>query len=315
MLAARIHGFGRPVELEERPEPTVAEGESLVAVEAAVVGHLDLGVAGGRFPLLPTPPYTPGTGGAGRVLDSDSLEPGTLVEIRGGGVGLLRDGTWAERIAVPDDALHVHPETADPIVVATFYNSFVTAHVAMFEVGRLQRGERVAVTGAAGAVGSIAVRLALEAGAGSVVGIVGRAARAADVPPGAGVAVGVEGAMAALAPPVDLLADTVGGEYLPGLIEHVAPGGRIALVGYTAGESVALDLPSLLFHDVSLLPVNLIRWRVLAGDALSAAARADVLRARTPSPLQTFALTEVREAVETLGSGRAIGRVVLLPGG
>ena len=106
MLAARIHGFGRPVELEHRPEPTVAEGESLVAVEAAVVGHLDLGVAGGRFPLLPTPPYTPGTGGAGRVLDSDSLEPGTLVEIRGGGVGLLRDGTWAERIAVPDDALH-----------------------------------------------------------------------------------------------------------------------------------------------------------------------------------------------------------------
>jgi NADPH:quinone reductase-like Zn-dependent oxidoreductase len=311
VLAARVNRFGEPPVTEDVPAPAPAEGESLIRIEAAVVGHLDLGIAGGRFPLLPSPPYTPGTGGAGRVLESDEFEPGILVEVRGGGLGLVRDGTWAELAAVPNDALHRHPETSDPVVAATFYGSFMTAHVALFEVGELRAGERVAVTGAAGAVGSLAVGLALRAGA-EVVGIVSRDDRRSAVPAGADVVVGSGAALGALEP-VDLLVDTIGGDSLLHLVERVRPGGRASLVGYTTGEVVPVDLPRLLFFDVRLLPVNVMTWEARAGDALARAAAEEAARGTYAPVVRTFPLERAQEAVQTLEGGRADGRVVLVP--
>jgi NADPH:quinone reductase-like Zn-dependent oxidoreductase len=205
MLAARVNAFGQPFELEELPDPRRPTGETLIRVEAAVVGHLDLGVAGGRFPLLPTPPYTPGSAGAGRVLESDVFARGTLVEIRGGGLGLIRDGTWATHAVVPDDGLRAHPPDADPFLMATFTSSYTTAHVAVLEVGSLEVGERVVVTGASGAVGRLAVELALEHGAGEVIGMVGGEQARDAVPAGATVTVGLDETIEALRTPADLL--------------------------------------------------------------------------------------------------------------
>jgi NADPH:quinone reductase len=84
--------IGAPPRLDDLPEPTAGMDETLVEIEAAAVGHLDLTVAAGEFPVRPSAPYVPGTDGAGRVLASGSFETGTPVWIRGGGVGLLRNG-------------------------------------------------------------------------------------------------------------------------------------------------------------------------------------------------------------------------------
>ena len=48
---------------------------------------------------------------------------------------------------------------------AAFFSPCTAAWVALFGVGALQAGERVLVSGASGAVGSIAVQLARAAGA------------------------------------------------------------------------------------------------------------------------------------------------------
>ena len=312
VLAARIKEFGGQPVVEEVADPVATAGESLIRIEAATVTHLDLGVAGARFPVLPEVPYVGGTAGSGTVVESLTYPAGTLVEVRGGGLGLARDGTWADLVAASDDALHHHPETADPLVAATFYSSFNAANIALHEVGRLQQGERVVITGAAGSVGAMAAHLALRANAGSVVGVISSEERRSAVPPGVEVAVGAAG-IAAIDPPADLLVDTVGGDVLLQLLPLVRPGGRAALVGYTKGERIELDLPSFMFADVALLPVNGIRWRLLARESLAEAARAEVERGGFPRCVETYPLGRAADAFAAAAENRATGRVVLLP--
>jgi NADPH2:quinone reductase len=69
MRAIRVHGQGDPdvmaVEDVERPEP--AEGEALVGLDAAGVNMIDVQQRSGAYPV--PLPYTPGTEGAGEVLE------------------------------------------------------------------------------------------------------------------------------------------------------------------------------------------------------------------------------------------------------
>lgn len=317
MKAGRVHAWGTSFLLERIPEPSPRPGESLVEVSAAALGHFDLTVARGEYEPRPHLPYVPGTDGAGRVLRSDAYDVGTPVRVRGGGVGLRRDGTWAELVAVPDDALEPIPEGVDPAVAASFSVPGSAAFTAIHQLGRLQPGERVAVTGAAGAVGSLAVQLAAKGGAAAVFGIVSRAAKAAAVPSPATVVVGrgrpVAGELLAKADGIDLLVDTVGGPDLPELLAAMAPGGRVVLVGYTAGPAVTFDLPALMEADVSLLPLNLFRRPERTGQA--AAAVLELLRhGHIELPITRFALDDLGPAVESLAKGDTVGRVVLLPG-
>ena len=315
MLAARIHAFGSDPVLEETGEPAAAEGEALVVIEAAAVGHIDLSVASGGFAVRPPLPYVPGAEGAGRVLTSSRLASGTPVRIRGGGVGVARDGTWRERAVVPEAALVPIPDGVEPALAATFFSPCATAHAAVHEVSELRRGERVAVTGAAGAVGSIAVQLALRAGAAEVLGVASAAERLAAVPRGAvGVVHGEPETDSILrgAEGVDLLVDTVGGPKLAERNRVMRPGGRIVLVGYTAGEEVTFRLPALMAADVRLLPLNLMRWneRLLdVGDRLLDELRGGELRLT----VSEFPLRGLAEAIAVLRSGRANGRIAVVP--
>lgn len=317
MRAARIHGWGSPPVVEQVADPVVKRGESIVRVSAAAVGHFDLSVARGEHRPLPPLPYVPGTDGAGEVVGSDAYEPGTAVLIRGGGLGLRRDGTWAELVAVPDDALEPAPDEVDPAVAASFSVPAAAAFAAVTKLGGLRPGEHVAVTGAAGAVGSIAVQLARRAGAGSVFAIVSRAAKAGAVPPGATVLVGrgpavVEQLRDATAG-IDLLVDTVGGPVVAELLPAMSPGGRVVLVGYTAGRALTLDLPTLMDLDVALLPVNLFRHPARTREGVAEVV--GLLRqGQLDLPLTRFGLDELPAAVDRLTKGETVGRVVLVPG-
>ncbi|HEY1699629.1 MAG TPA: zinc-binding dehydrogenase [Trebonia sp.] len=317
MRAARFHEWGAAPVVEDVPEPVRADGEVLVEVRAAAVAHLDVTVSGGDFALKPSLPYTGGVEGAGVVLESDDpgLAPGTQVMLRGGGLGSLRDGTWAERISVPRKAVTVLDPPLAPEVAATFFVPATTGYVAVRDVARVDSTDHVIVVGAAGAVGAMAVQQALAVGA-TVTGVVGRPERVPDVPPGAeALALDSADAIAGLVEsrPASVLIDTLGGDGLRSRTSWVRPGGRAVVIGYVSGSRAEIDLPSWLLDDVALLPVNMIRQERRARQIAP-----DLVRQLSAGELEVaverFSLADIARALDALRSGRLRGRAVIIPG-
>jgi NADPH:quinone reductase-like Zn-dependent oxidoreductase len=215
-----------------------------------------------------------------------------------------RDGVAADYAVVPDEAVHAAPAGADPLLAACFFSPATSAHLAVHDLAAVRPGHRVLVTGAAGAVGSLAVQLARLAGA-EVTGLVSRPDRAALVPDGVRTLVGEAGGG-----PYEALIDTVGGPGLTRRLDAVAPGGVAVIVGYTAGTTVELNLPARCVHDVDLRFLNMIRR------APQAFARADDLLVRLARgelrlAVDRYPLTGAAAAWRALATGTARGRVVL----
>ncbi|MET9382092.1 zinc-binding alcohol dehydrogenase family protein [Streptomyces sp. NPDC002928] len=266
MLVARLHHWNTTPTLEEVTPPAPASADEVtVAVEAAAVTHLDLTLMSGTFAYRPELPFTPGTAGIGTVASGDTALLGRRVLVRGAGIGLERPGTWAEQVTAPRAAVRTIPDHADAALAATCYSPMTTGWAAVDTVGHIVKGERVLVTGASGAVGSIAVQLAAQAGA-HVLALVRDEAKAAAVPAAAHEILIGQGpdtlARAADSGGIDILLDTVGGDTLPTFLTAMRPGGRAVLIGYVAGKTLSIDLPSLLARDVTLLPMNMVRRHV-----------------------------------------------------
>jgi len=288
--AMRIHGWGERPRLERLPEPEPRPGRTLVRMAATTASHLDRSIAAGGFLRHPPLPYVPGVEAAGTVLQSDRFPVGARVWLRGAGLGTIEDGTWRETISAPDAAIGLLPEAIAMPLGAAFFSPCTAAWVALFGVGALQAGERVLVSGASGAVGSIAVQLARAAGA----------------------RVAVAGEAGESAPGFDLLIDAVGGPPLSGLLARLVPGGRAVLVGYTAGRKVELDLAELMQRDLRLLPLNMLRReaeaRAAAPELLSRLADG-----RLQLALRTFPLSQAAEAMAWVAERGHRGRAVLTP--
>lgn len=289
MKAVRVHAWGEPPRLEEVAEPQGGPGRSLVRMHAATVGHIDRTVWSGAFLRHPPLPYVPGVEAAGVVVSGERFPPGTRVWMRGAGLGIARDGTWRECIEVPDDALGELPAGVPFALGSAFFSPCTSAWVALHEVARLQAGERVLVSGASGAVGSLAMQLAREAGAQAEAFDAAREAK----------------------PEADLLLDMVGGAVLPQALRGVKPGGRAVLVGYAGGTETRLDLPELLQRDIALLPLNILR-REPAARAAAPQLLQWIAEGRLQLAVREFPLAQAHEAMEWIATRGHGGRAVLV---
>lgn len=302
MKALRVHAFGEVPRLEDLPPPVRGPGQSLVRIHAASVGHIDHTIWGGAFALRPPLPYVPGTEAAGVVLEGERFAPGTRVWLRGAGLGTRGDGTWRETVATRDEAMGVLPEDVPFALGAAFFSPSTAAWCALHDLGQWKEGESVLVTGAGGAVGSIAVQLARQAGAG---------VRAVVMPGSRPLAKDIEAVrLDELRPDAALLVDTVGGDVLVRALGGIAPGGRAVLVGYTAGRHPPLDLAQLMLADVALLPLNMVRREAAARQ------RAPELLARLGDgrlqlAVEGFAFEDGARLLPTLDQRRGGGRPVL----
>jgi NADPH2:quinone reductase len=166
MKAAVLHEHGAPPEYGEFDEPHAADRHVIVDVEAAGVHHLDLAKASGNFYAGPPPlPCVVGGDGVGRLPDGRRVFFDSV---------LAPYGSMAERTVVPQDAVFEIADGVDSAVAAALGNTGLAAWLALEWRARLERGETVLVLGATGAVGSAAVQIARELGAGRLI--------AADLP-------------------------------------------------------------------------------------------------------------------------------------
>lgn len=315
MRAARLHSFGQDPVVEEIDTPTRTAGQTLVRIDAAALGHLDMTVASGKFNIKPALPHIGGTNAAATVVESDTFAPGSKVLVRGGGIGLTKNGCWAEYLAAADKVFTPYDSDLTPEVAATFFLPSTTGYVAVHDVADVRPGERVVVSGASGAVGSMAAQFALLAGAGEVIGVVPRPDQVALLPAGVRPVVGRGAELAKQlgdGQVAEVLIDTLGGDSLPPLLERVTPGGRAALIGYTLGTELTLDLPNWLLSDVQILPVNMIRKSArqaeLAPELISKLVAGEIRLA-----VQHFPLEQIADALQLMREGKVAGRAVVLP--
>jgi NADPH:quinone reductase-like Zn-dependent oxidoreductase len=151
----------------------------------------------------------------------------------------LRDGAAAEYVAVEARNVALKPRTADHAHAAAVPRAGLTAWQALFDHGRLARGQTVIIHGAGGAVGSTAVQLARWAGA-QVIGTGRSRARALATEVGADRFIALDAdRLEDAAGQADLVLDTIGGEVLTRSPALLRPGGT--LVTIKAGAQLPAD--------------------------------------------------------------------------
>jgi NADPH:quinone reductase-like Zn-dependent oxidoreductase len=174
MKAVRIKRYGNEevVELAEVERPQLGENQLLVKVRAAAVNPVDWKIRDGLGELFGLkPPLILGCEVAGTVEALGSQAPSrTDVSdfVAGDEVyGYLSaySGGYAEYVAAPASELIRKPKQIDFDTAASVPVAALTAWQGIFDHGELAKGQRILITGASGAVGSMAVQLAKSKGA------------------------------------------------------------------------------------------------------------------------------------------------------
>jgi NADPH:quinone reductase-like Zn-dependent oxidoreductase len=227
-LARKLDGINS-VELGELPDPAPAPGQALIRVRGAGVGLWDVGFLGGGFPGIALP-FVPGQEIAGVVEaagEGAGVEPGEQVYA----VLFPAGGGFAELALASAEQLAPMPAHASFQEAAGLVISAGTAYEGLVDRGRLQPGETVLITAAAGGVGSAAVQIAVARGA-RVIGVASSANH--DYLRGLGAsdvfdyhaADWVQMVRATNAGGVDVLLDCAGGQTRDDAIGAVRDGGR-----------------------------------------------------------------------------------------
>ncbi len=250
MRAARLHSIGGTLQLDELPDPQPGPGEQLVDIAYASVNPLDVWITQGSIGAAAANlPWTPGTEATGHA-------GGGPVLVRGGGMGVIRQGLYCSRIAVPDAWLLPLADGVDLAQAAALPVAGITAWQALHARARVEAADKVLVLGASGGVGAIAVQLAKAAGAtvwgqtGSAGKVEGITANGADNVVVTG-AEGLEAAVESYQPTVIL--DSLGGPFTDAAVAAIAIQGRLVVYGTSNDEQVSLNLRRLYRKSVNLL--------------------------------------------------------------
>ena len=161
-LAMELGGIDS-LELGDQPDPAPAAGQALIKVHGAGIGPWDVGFLSGGFPGLALP-FVPGQEIAGVVEaagDGAGVHPGERVYASLFPAG----GGFAELALASADRLVPMPGQVSFQEAAALVIGAGTAYEGLDDRGRLQAGETVLITAAAGGVGSAAVQIAAAMGA------------------------------------------------------------------------------------------------------------------------------------------------------
>jgi len=322
MKALRFDRFGDPsvLQLETLPDPHSDATNAVVAVRAASVNPSDVGNVAGHFPHT-TLPRTPGRDYSGVVVAGPEAWLGA--EVFGtGDFGFARDGSHAERIAVPVESLRRKPSTLSHTQAASLGVTFFASWIGVAEYAQLKAGETLAVIGANGGVGGAAVQIGRWLGA-RVIGV-DRAAPQTNSPTAAlfDRFVTAEGPDATAAVRewsggrgVDVVLNAVGGATFEPALNMLALRGRMAVLASPGTRRVSFDLVDFYHNESRLFGLDTLkRDGIAAAKVLEALAPGFEQGVLHPPPIASVEpLERAVDAYRAVAAGSA-GRVVIAPG-
>lgn len=322
-LACRVYreAAGVAARMVEISVDELTAGEVVVRAEWSGVNFKDaLGVTG-RAPIYKRFPINAGIDVAGRVESSADprYKAGDAVLVNGMGLGETHDGGFAQRVRVPADWIVPMPAGLDAREAMVLGTAGFTAALALHRMevnGQAPEQGPIAVTGATGGVGSVAIALLKHRGY-RVVAVSGRPEHEAYLRALGADEVSTSEALALGTRPLEStrfggVVDNVGGTLLAGLIRHVGLWGNVALIGNAASPAFDATVFPEILRGVSLLgassgncpmPLRASIWQRLGGDLKPPSLGQIVSR--------TVPLADVIPACATLMNRTALGRVLV----
>ncbi len=329
MKAIRLHAIGGPenLHLDEVEVAPLRDSEVLVRIRAAGLNRRDLFITQGLYPNIHVP-VTLGSDGAGEIAALGAvfadLEVGAEVVIdpmlawgddprvwdaaNANILGMPRDGTFAQYVAVPAGNVYPKPKNLSMEDAAAIPLAGLTAYRAVVTRGALRRGETVLITGVGGGVQTLVLLFAKRIGARIIVtsGSDEKLERAKALGADLGINYKATPDWQKLlrSDPVDLVVDSSGGDTLRKALDAVRPGGRVVIYGGTNGEATIKLFP-LFWKHVSVLgtsmgsPEDFAGMLQIFGDGVR------------PLVDRIFALEDAVAAMQRLAASDQFGKIVL----
>jgi acrylyl-CoA reductase (NADPH) len=293
-----------------------------IALEYSAVNYKDALALTGKPGVLRQTPLVPGIDASGVVSHSESPEfpVGTPVIVTGFGYGETRHGGLATTLSAHPDHLIALPEGLTTLQAATLGTAGLTALLALHALTRNGLSPEnplpLAITGAAGAVGSLAVFLAQRYGF-AVTAITGRTTEA-DYLTSLGATTVVSRQEVLSTPKRPLLPETysgvidqAGGSMLATLLASTESNGTVVACGLAGGTEVPTTVLPFILRGITLVGINSVYqppsvrkalWKEFA--ALAPTIPWDDIRVIVP-------LAEALNSAERVLSGLSRGRVVV----
>lgn len=269
VIAAKAPGGPDVLRLEERPDPTPAAGEVLIAVAASGLNGADLAQREGNYP----PPK-----GASDIIGLEVA--GTVIAV-GDGVSrmkvgdrvcaLLAGGGYASECAVAQELVLPLPDHIGFVQGAALAEALCTVWMNVFDICALKPGQTLLVHGGSSGIGTAAIQLAKMFGARvwTTAGSPEKVAYCLNLGADRAVDYRQESFLQAIQDAgegVDVLLDIVGGSYFEDNLKCLNMGGRICVIAFKGGRHAKLDLGRLMIRNLSVRGTTL-RSRSLADKA------------------------------------------------
>jgi NADPH:quinone reductase-like Zn-dependent oxidoreductase len=318
MRAIVIEQYGGPEVLTQRDvaDPVPASDEVLIRVKAFGLNHAECYMRSGAWGEVAR---ITGIEAVGLVEadPSGALPTGTRVLGLLGGLGRTRDGSYAELVTVPASNVAVADTDLDWPRLAAIPEAYATAWSALHRNLAVQAGQRLLVRGATSAVGQATVQLGVAAGA----TVLATTRTPTRIPLlhnlGADEVLVDDGQLPTNS--VDAVVDLVGNATLRDSLRCARPGGHVVQLGFLGGLAPVdafnpiTDLPTgvhLSFYGSAFVlgspayPLDEIPFTDIFRSAAGGILQAD--------PARVFTLDEIVEAHQTMESGTAGGKLVVV---
>ena len=317
MRAFQITEFGSTPEVVETQAPAPGPGEVQLRIRACGLNFADLLMIKGTYQDIPPLPFSPGMEVAGEISalgdGVTGFEIGQRVGVFGGNGGLAEYGVFNAAMCV---AL---PDAMDYVTAAAFQVGYSTSHVALDYRAKLQPGETLLVTGAAGGVGLTAVELGAKMGATVIA-----AARGADklaIARKFGAHHLIDTDKDDLREVVkslggaDVVYEVIGGDLFKSALRACNREARVLTIGYASGDVPQIPANHLLVKNINVIGFYwggylAFKPQVLRdsiAELFAMYAKGDLV----PHVSHTLPLDQAADALELLRSRKSTGKVVV----
>jgi NADPH:quinone reductase-like Zn-dependent oxidoreductase len=300
------------VENVELPRIDADGSEALARVRAAAINPSDPKSVLGKISET-KPPRVPGRDFAGTVVEGPAAWKGKEVFGTGGSLGFGRNGSHAEFVSVPVEALVEKPKQLTFEQAAALGLGYLTAWSAIVTAGRVSPNDIVLVLGATGAVGSAAVKIAKHMGARRVIGVLRKEAnrsRTAGIPSDDWLVLEKQPLPQGLfevtqGKGADLILDMVGGPSFESVDQCLAHRGRHIVIA-SIEPRVSFSLVAFYHREARLIGVDTLKLSFSEGAEILLAivplVNAGVL---TPPELDSIAIEQGPRAYQAVLEGSA----------